>query len=72
MTTTIRLEPELESRLDRLAKMTGRTKTYYIREALIQKLEDMEDTYIAEHRLENKAGKTWTLDEIRRGDDINN
>lgn len=69
MTTTIRLEPDLELRLDRLAKLTGRTKTYYIREALVQKLEDMEDIYIAQHRLENPTGRTWTLDELARGDD---
>ena len=30
----IRLSPEIENRLERLAKMTGRTKTFYAREAI--------------------------------------
>ncbi len=43
----IRLKPELEARLARLAKLTGRTKTFYAREAIEQHLEDLEDYYLA-------------------------
>jgi RHH-type rel operon transcriptional repressor/antitoxin RelB len=39
----IRLEPELEERLERLAKTTGRSKSYYARLAIQQFLEDRED-----------------------------
>ena len=39
----IKLEPELESRLERLAKETGRSKTYYAKLAIKQFLEDRED-----------------------------
>jgi len=39
----IKLEPELESRLDRLAKETGRSKSYYAKLAIKQFLEDRED-----------------------------
>ncbi len=39
----LRLEPELEQRLESLAKATGRTKSYYAREAIEQFLEDRED-----------------------------
>lgn len=49
---SVRLGEELEQRLEALAKATGRSKTYYVREALIQKLEDMEDIYMAEAVLE--------------------
>jgi RHH-type rel operon transcriptional repressor/antitoxin RelB len=49
---SVRLGEELEQRLEALAKATGRSKTYYVREALIQKLEDMEDLYMAEAVLE--------------------
>ncbi|WP_374398298.1 DUF6290 family protein [Tabrizicola sp.] len=49
---SVRLPEELEQRLEALAKATGRSKTYYVREALIQKLEDMEDIYMAEAVLE--------------------
>jgi len=39
----IRLEPELEEKLESLAKETGRSKSYYAREAIRQYLEDRED-----------------------------
>ncbi len=39
----IRLEPELEQKLESRAKETGRSKSYYAREAIRQYLEDRED-----------------------------
>ena len=39
----VRIEKELEDRLTELARKTGRTKSYYIREALNQFLEERED-----------------------------
>ena len=33
----LRLNPEIEGRLDRLAKKTGRTKSFYAREAIIER-----------------------------------
>lgn len=47
MATSVRLAPEMESRLDRLAAQTGRTKAYYLREIIEQGIEDMEDYYLA-------------------------
>src|ERR1039458_9502724 len=47
----IRLPATIEKRLDPLAKRTGRTKTYYAREAIVQHLDDLEDIYLAEKRL---------------------
>ena len=52
MTTTIRLSPEAESRLNFLASNTGRTKTYYLRELIEKGLGDMEDYYLAADVLE--------------------
>lgn len=66
----IRLPEEIEIRLENLAKATGRTKTFYAREAILEYLEDMEDLYIAEQRMADiKAGrsKTYTLDEVKIG-----
>jgi RHH-type rel operon transcriptional repressor/antitoxin RelB len=58
----IRLPDNIEKRLDRLAKRTGRTKTYYAREAILQHLEDLEDIYLAEKRLaEIRAGRVRTI-----------
>jgi len=58
----IRLPDKIEKRLDRLAKRTGRTKTYYAREAILQHLDDLEDIYLAEKRLTAiRAGRTRTI-----------
>jgi RHH-type rel operon transcriptional repressor/antitoxin RelB len=54
----IRLPESIEKRLDRLARRTGRTKTYYAREAILRHLEDLEDVYQAENVLERiRSGK---------------
>jgi RHH-type rel operon transcriptional repressor/antitoxin RelB len=61
----LRLDPKIEERLDRLAKKTGRTKSYYAREAILEHLEDLEDTYLALRRLE-QPGKTYSAREVKR------
>jgi len=54
----IRLPDEIEERLDKLAKRTGRTKTFYARQAILEHLTDLEDVYLAEKRLEElRAGR---------------
>jgi RHH-type rel operon transcriptional repressor/antitoxin RelB len=58
----IRLPSDIEDRLERLAKATGRTKTFYVREALVEYLADLEDIYLAEDRLEKiRAGQIKTI-----------
>jgi RHH-type rel operon transcriptional repressor/antitoxin RelB len=47
----LRLPEEIELRLDKLAKMTGRTKSFYAREAILEHLDDLEDLFLAEKRL---------------------
>ena len=47
----IRLPEKIEKRLGRLSKRTGRTKTYYAREAIVQHLDELEDIYLAEKEL---------------------
>lgn len=67
---SIRLPEEIETRLERLAKQTGRTKSFYAREAILEKIEDMEDVYLAEHVLERiRKGeeKTLSAEEMWRG-----
>ncbi len=66
---SIRLDPETEKRLERLAARTGRTKSYYAREALLEHLDEMEDRYIAIERLEHLA-KRWSLEELERDTDL--
>jgi RHH-type rel operon transcriptional repressor/antitoxin RelB len=55
----IRLPQSIEKRLEKLARRTGRTKTFYAREAILQHLEELEDVYLAEEVLER----------IRRGEE---
>ena len=47
----IRLPESIEKRLEKLAKRTGRTKSFYVREAILQHLEELEDIYLAERSL---------------------
>jgi RHH-type transcriptional regulator, rel operon repressor / antitoxin RelB len=65
----IRLPAEIEKRLDALAKETGRTKSFYVREAILEHLDDLEDIYIAEQRLADiHAGrvKAVPLEEVMK------
>ena len=52
----VRLPPEIEARLEALAKKTGRTKTFYVREAILEHLGDLEDVYLAEKRVKALEG----------------
>lgn len=62
MPTTIRLKPETETRLARLARETNRSKAFYLRQLVEDNLDDLEDIYLAEQRLEDlRAGKSATL-----------
>jgi len=65
----IRLPEEIEKRLAALATKTGRTKTFYAKEAILEHLDEIEDKYLAIDRLEN-PGKRWTLDELEQGIDV--
>ena len=58
----IRLPEEIENRLTALAKATGRTKTFYVREAILHYLEELEDIYLAETRaVKIRSGQTKTV-----------
>jgi RHH-type transcriptional regulator, rel operon repressor / antitoxin RelB len=61
----IRLDTEIEKRLDRLARKTGRSKTFYAREAILKHLEDLEDIYLATERLRRPA-KTYSAQDVKR------
>lgn len=65
----IRLPTELNERLTTLAEATGRTKSYYVREAIAQYLDDLEDIYLAEQELERvRSGKskTYSAEEVSK------
>jgi RHH-type transcriptional regulator, rel operon repressor / antitoxin RelB len=53
MPVSLRLPDDLNARLDKLAKRTGRSKTYYMIEAIREQIGDLEDIYLAEKELED-------------------
>ncbi len=59
----IRLPPDIEKRLSDLAKRTGRSKTYYAREAILEHLDDLEDYYLAAARVEDAR---LSLEDVER------
>jgi RHH-type rel operon transcriptional repressor/antitoxin RelB len=61
----LRLPPAIEKRLDALAKKTGRTKSFYAREAILRQIEDIEDYYLARRRLA-RSGPRITLESLER------
>lgn len=65
----IRLPEDVENRLASLAAKTGRTKTFYAKEAILEHLDDIEDKYLAINRLENPS-KRWTLDDLEQDSDL--
>ena len=61
----IRLDPELEAKLEALAEKTGRTKSYYAREAIRQYLEDREEYLLGLAALERNE-PTISLEDLER------
>lgn len=66
---SLRLPDDVSRRLQQLADRTGRSKTFYMLEAIRKHLDDLEDLYLAEQRLiDLRAGKSGTvpLDEVMK------
>jgi RHH-type rel operon transcriptional repressor/antitoxin RelB len=61
----LRLPHDIEQRLDALAKTTGRSKSYYAREAILRHIEDIEDYYLARERYD-RGGRRVTLESLER------
>ncbi len=59
----LRLRPDIEKRLYDLASKTGRTKSFYAREAILEHIDDLEDLYLAEQRVK-EGGPTLSLEEV--------
>ena len=59
MAVSVRLDPEIERRLDQLAAKTGRAKSYYLRELIQGGIDDLEDFYLADA----------TMERVRKGEE---
>lgn len=69
MAVSLRLPDDISHRLNDLAQLTGRSKTFYMIEAIREHLDNLEDLYVAEQRLiEIRAGRnqTYTLEEVEQ------
>ncbi len=69
MATSIRLNDEIEQRLDRLSAETGRTKAFYLRELIERGIEDLEDYYLGMEVMERlRKGEEYTtsLEEVEK------
>lgn len=69
MTTTVRLPKELEERLARVAKGTGRPKSHYLRSLLEENIERLEWEAELEQKVADiRAGRrrTYTHEEVKR------
>ena len=61
----LRLPPDIERRLDALARKTGRSKSYFAREAILRHIEDIEDTHLARRR-KQRSGSRVALENLER------
>jgi len=61
----VRLPGGIDRRLDRLARKTGRTKSFYVKKAILEFLEDREDYLLGLARLEQSTGRI-SLKEMAR------
>ena len=65
----VRISDKLDNRLKRLAKKTHRTKTFYVREAILHHMDELEETYLAEKALskfEAGAQETISLEDLEK------
>jgi RHH-type rel operon transcriptional repressor/antitoxin RelB len=70
MATSIRLSPEMDRRLHRLAERTGRTKAFYLRLIIETGLPKMEDYYLAaetRERVRRGREKVYSAASVRNG-----
>ena len=69
----LRLPKEIERRLEALAKKSGRSKSFYAREAILEHLDDLEATYLSDKilkRISTGQEKTYTIDELEHALDL--
>ena len=69
MPTSIRLPKEIEKRLDELARKTGRSKAFYLREMILEKIDEVEDYYLAARiadRVKKRKESVFSEESVRK------
>ena len=65
----IQLPPDIEKRLESLAKRVGQSKDHFARQAILEHIEELEDYHLAVERLD-QGGRRWTQEELEQGLDL--
>ena len=67
MSTTIELDPNIDARLEELARATGRSKDFYLNELIQQGMDELEDAYLGAQeaeRVRRGESSTRSLDAV--------
>jgi len=67
---SVRLDQKLEKELEEIAKITNRPKSFFIKEALKEYLEDIKDILEAKERISDPKRELIALDELKRELDV--
>jgi RHH-type rel operon transcriptional repressor/antitoxin RelB len=67
---SVRLDKQLETELEKVAKLTNRPKSFFVKEALREYLEDIKDLFEANERLSDPKRETVTLDTLKKELDL--
>ncbi len=67
---SVRLDKKLEKELEELAKRTKRPKSFFVKEALKEYLQDVKDVLEAKERINDAHRELITLDELKRELDV--
>lgn len=66
---SIRIDPDIDARLERLARLTGRSKSFYVKQAIEEHIEDLEDLYLAQRvakRIADGRERLFPLEDLER------
>lgn len=62
---SVAIDPELEKRLEALGAKTETSKADFVRQAMMDALDEWEDAAVAEERLRN-PGREYSMEEAER------
>ncbi|MDM8564966.1 DUF6290 family protein [Candidatus Halobeggiatoa sp. HSG11] len=67
---SVRLDKIMETKLDNLAKATKRPKSFFVKEALNNYMDDMQDYYEAQKRSQDKNRNLISIEELEKALDL--
>ena len=66
---SVRLNADLEEKLDKLSESTSRSKSFYVKQALQRYLKDVDDYFEVKSRDNNTENKLITIEDIEKSVD---